>query len=109
MESTHRFPQPLEIAPRFPHSTQADDGYTLSKTVKIIVAERKKYLTRNNHLRSFSAGCPPWPAYMDAGRRFLPGSRLPPPTASHGRMAKNPDPIEHAGFHQPCLKGAGQR
>src|SRR5438552_3427336 len=30
MESTNRFPQSLEIASRFPHSTQADHGYTLS-------------------------------------------------------------------------------
>jgi hypothetical protein len=30
MESTNRFPQSLEIASRFPHSTQADYGYTLS-------------------------------------------------------------------------------
>jgi hypothetical protein len=45
MESTHRFPQSLEIASRFPHSTQAD-GYTLSLPKgKIIVANRKKCLT----------------------------------------------------------------
>ena len=48
MESTHRFPPSLEIAPRFPHSTQDDDGYALSKTGKIIVAEREKYLTPNS-------------------------------------------------------------
>jgi hypothetical protein len=47
MESTHRFPHSLEIASRFPHSTQADDGDTLSKrknncrqTEKILDAEQ---------------------------------------------------------------------
>jgi hypothetical protein len=47
MESTPRFPQSLEIASRFPHSTQADDYYALLKPGKIIVAEWKKYLTPN--------------------------------------------------------------
>ena len=55
MESTHRFPLSLEIAPRFPHSTQDDDGYALSKTGKIIVAEREKYLTPNNFPGSAAA------------------------------------------------------
>jgi hypothetical protein len=47
MESTNRFPQSLEIASRFPDSTQADDYYALSKPGKIIIAEWKKYLTPN--------------------------------------------------------------